>query len=202
MTTITLATPHTLFAVTKHRGEQSSILCIYTSFLLQNWYWYQQMHFMDKWITWQRREIKTIWWYPTEKIHEQQWVFSPYVECNKLSPSTPGVIISILVRLIAVTHIFICTDTLSLWIFSLPTICLHFISHRRCKYGAHFDDDVVVQVTLATQIYFRFYGNLQTIKQLAGFTYLHKIFMYFSFLYSFPGSNKTVLYQPLPLVLI
>ena len=146
MTTITLATPHTLFAVTKHRGEQSSILCIYTSFLLQNWYWYQQMHFMDKWITWQRREIKTIWWYPTEKIHDQ-WVFSPYVECNKLSPSTPGVIISILVRLIAVTHIFICTDTLSLWIFSLPTICLHFISHRRCKYGAHCDDDVVVQVT-------------------------------------------------------
>ena len=154
---------------------------------------------MDKWTTWQGREIKTISWYPTEKIHEQ-WVFFPYVECNKVSPSTPGAIISILVRLIAVTHIFICTATLSLWIFSLATICLHFISHRRCKYGPHFDDDVVLQVTPATQIYFRFYGNLQTITACR--FYLPKIFMYFSFLYSFPGGNKTVLYQPLPLVLI
>ena len=196
MTTITLATPGTHFLRWPNTEEDNHQFYALASFLRSNWYWYQQMHFTDKWITFKGREIKTIW-YPTEKIPEQ-WVFCPYVECNKLGPSTPGVIISILVRLIAVTHILFAAPLSVYGIFSPSAICLHFISQTLqirvpfwwCYCASH-----------ATQIYFRFSGELQTITACR--FYLHKIFMYFSFLYSFPGaSNKTVLYQPLPLVLI
>ena len=61
MTTITLATPGTHFLRWPNTEEDNHQFYALASFLRSNWYWYQQMHFTDKWITFKGREIKTIW---------------------------------------------------------------------------------------------------------------------------------------------